>query len=215
MPFSFYNNCQLIQKYKLTIKGTFGIVDKDKKGAIMTHQLFDTKDITLIGLMAALICILAPWTIPLPFTPVPISFATLALYFAIMVVGWKRASLGCLVYILVGIVGLPVFSGFSGGIQKVAGPTGGYLVGYLLLTIVGGYIVEKGHFHISMSILGLVIGTLIMYGFGTAWLSYQMNLTFHQGLVAGVLPYLPGDAIKIAAGVLVSKTVREAAKGIL
>ena len=83
------------------------------------------KDITFIGLMAALICIAGPISINLPFSPVPISLTNLAIYFAAIILGFKKGTISCIVYILIGIVGLPVFSNFSGGFSKIAGPTGG------------------------------------------------------------------------------------------
>ena len=99
----------------------------------MRQQTMKIQDLTLIALMAALTCILGPMSIALPFTPVPISFTNLVIYFSIMVIGMKRGTISYLVYLLIGAVGLPVFSGFSGGLAKLAGPTGGYLVGFIFL----------------------------------------------------------------------------------
>ena len=94
-------------------------------------KFLTTKQMTLIALMTALTCILGPLSIPLPFSPVPISFTNLVLYFSVFVLGTKFSTISYIVYLLIGLVGLPVFSGFSGGPAKVAGPTGGYLVGFV------------------------------------------------------------------------------------
>lgn len=176
---------------------------------MMEKQQFQTKDLTMIGLMAALTCILGPLSVSLPFTPVPISFTNLAIYFTVMVIGWKKGTISYLIYLLLGAVGLPVFSAFSGGIAKLAGPTGGYLIGFIFLALISGFFVEKSHGNPMMCVIGMILGTAVTYLFGTVWLCQQMHLTFVQGLYAGVIPYLPGDAVKIAAGVVVGSTVRK------
>ncbi|OLR58753.1 biotin biosynthesis protein BioY [Anaerostipes sp. 494a] len=172
------------------------------------HQL-QTKDITIIGLMAALTCILGPLSITLPFTPVPISFTNLAIYFIAMVIGWKRGTISYLVYLLLGAVGLPVFSAFSGGLAKLAGPTGGYLIGFIFMAIISGWFVEKFNGNPVASVIGMIIGTAVTYAFGTLWLCYQMHLTFIQGLYEGVIPYLPGDFIKMIIAVILGSAVKK------
>ena len=82
---------------------------------------------TMVALMTAVTCVLAPFSIPIG--PVPISFTNLAIYLSLYLLGWKMGTASCLLYILIGMVGMPVFSGFSGGIGKLLGPTGGYLLG--------------------------------------------------------------------------------------
>ena len=84
-----------------------------------------TKTIAQVGLMAALICVMGPFSIPLPISPVPISLTNLAVYFVIYAIGMKKGTLAYLVYLLIGFAGLPVFSAFTGGAGKLLGPTGG------------------------------------------------------------------------------------------
>ena len=88
-----------------------------------------TKDMATTALMAALLCVLAPITIPVG--PIPLSLATFAVYMAGAVLGAKRGIAAVALYLLIGMTGIPVFSGFTGGIQRLAGVTGGYLIGYL------------------------------------------------------------------------------------
>ena len=90
-------------------------------------------NLTTMALMTAVICILGPLSIPLPMSPVPISFTNLAIYFAVMLLGWKRGTISYIVYLFIGLVGIPVFSGFTGGPGKLVGPTGGYLIGFILM----------------------------------------------------------------------------------
>ena len=85
---------------------------------------FTTKRMALIGVMTAVTCILGPFSIPLPFSPVPISFTNLAIYLAAYVLGMKACTVSYLIYMLLGMVGVPVFSGFTAGVGKLAGPTG-------------------------------------------------------------------------------------------
>ena len=85
-----------------------------------------TKDMVIIGLMAAIICVMGPLSIRLPFTLVPISLTNLAIYFILYVAGTRRTVISYLIYLLIGMCGVPVFSNFSSGVQKLAGPTGGY-----------------------------------------------------------------------------------------
>ena len=86
--------------------------------------------ITIIGLMTAVICILGPLSIPVGV--IPISFTNFAIYFALYILGAKKATMSFIIYMLIGLVGAPVFSGFSGGPAKLLGPTGGYIIGFLL-----------------------------------------------------------------------------------
>ncbi len=167
-----------------------------------------TKQLTVTALMTAALCLIAPFSIPLPFSPVPISLATFVLYLDIFILGSKLGTISCILYLLLGFVGLPVFSGFSGGIGRLFGPTGGYMIGYLFLIIIGGNINNFSKGKTLFSAFGLLLGTAVTYLFGTAWLSMQMDLTFIQGLAAGVLPYLPGDFLKIIVALIIGPVLQ-------
>ena len=99
----------------------------DKSMSVQTEKksLFTTKQMALIGVMTAVTCVLGPLSIPLPISPVPISFTNLAVYLALYVLGMKAGTVSYLIYMLLGMVGLPVFSGYSGGLGELAGPPGG------------------------------------------------------------------------------------------
>lgn len=164
-----------------------------------TNKRVSTSTITMVALMAAVLCVLAPFSIPVG--PIPISLATFGLYLAVIILGGKRATIVCLMYLLIGFVGLPVFSGFTGGPAKLLGPSGGYLFGYLLLTVVAGWFVDKFPGKRGMCLLGLVLGTTACYTVGTAWLAVQMELSFGAALAVGVVPFLIGDMVKITMAV--------------
>lgn len=160
-----------------------------------------TQSLVLTALMTAVTCILAPMSIPIPFSPVPLTLTNFVLEISIFLLGWKKATASFIIYLLLGLCGLPVFSGFSGGVGKFAGPTGGYLIGFIFLTVIGGLFAEHFHWKRSACTVGMVLGMAVTYAFGTAWLCLQLNLSFTAGLFTGVIPYLPGDAVKIALAV--------------
>ena len=162
---------------------------------------FSTQSLVLTALMTAVTCILAPMSIPIPFSPVPLTLTNFVVEISIFLLGWKKATASFIIYLLLGLCGLPVFSGFSGGVGKFAGPTGGYLIGFILLTVIGGLFAEHFHWKRSACTVGMVLGMAVTYAFGTAWLCLQLNLSFTAGLFTGVIPYLPGDAVKIALAV--------------
>lgn len=166
-----------------------------------------TKQMALIGLMAAVICILGPWSLTIAVSPVPISLCTLAIYFVISVLGMKLGTISVVIYILLGLVGLPVFSGFSGGAGKLFGPTGGYIIGYIFMALISGFFIDKwsgrnGFANKLIAFVGMLLGTAICYLFGTVWLAYQLTLDFPAALAMGVLPYIPFDLIKIIIAML-------------
>lgn len=157
-----------------------------------------TYTLALIAAITAVTCILAPLSIPIPFSPVPISLTNLAIYFSVYVLGAKKATISYCIYMLIGFAGVPVFSAFTAGPAKLLGPTGGYLIGLIFTAVISGAFIEKFPGKIYMAVTGMVIGTAIAYAFGTIWLAHQMSLSFKAALFAGVIPYIPGDAVKIA-----------------
>lgn len=169
---------------------------------------FSTHRLVLIALVTAVTCILAPFSIPIPVSPVPISLTNLVLMISVYVLGWKDATVSFLVYLLLGAAGLPVFSGFAGGFGKIAGPTGGYLAGFIFMTIIAGIFVERFSEKRFLIVIGMILSTAVAYIFGTAWLAFQMKLPFTAALSIGVIPYLPGDAAKIILAVITGPILR-------
>lgn len=166
-------------------------------------QTARTKKIVLIGLMTAVTCILGPLSIPLPFSPVPISLTNFAIFLAVFILGMKDATISFIIYLLLGAVGVPVFSAFSGGLGKLVGPTGGYLFGFIFLALIMGFFMEHFDRKIVPTIIGMIIGMAVCYIFGTVWLAKLMSLSFNEALALGVLPYLAGDVAKIIIAVII------------
>ncbi len=178
-----------------------------------TGQL-STRRLVLIALVTAVTCIFAPLSVPIPVSPVPISLTNLVLLVSIYVLGWKDAAISFLIYLLLGAIGLPVFSGFAGGVGKLAGPTGGYLIGFIFMTILAGIFVEHFSSNRCLVIIGMVLATAVAYLFGTAWLAFQIELSFTAALSIGVLPYLPGDTVKIIIAVIVGPVLKTRLKNL-
>ena len=170
-------------------------------------QKSNTRQLTLVGVIAAVTCILGPLSLPIGI--VPISLTNLVIYFAVYVLGQKRATLSYIVYLFIGLIGLPVFSGFSGGFTKLFGPTGGYLIGFIFMAFISGIFIDKFSSKTYMCFLGMILGTITTYIFGTAWLAYQAHLTFNAALAVGVLPFIPGDVVKMVIASFIGPQIKK------
>ena len=161
---------------------------------------------TSIALMAAVICVVGPFTLPIG--PVPITLAPLAILLSVYILGTKKGTIALLIYLLIGAVGVPVFSGFTGGIGKLAGPTGGYLVGYIIFALIAGWFIHRFYDKVVIQFLGMVLALAVLYAFGTAWLAYSAGMTFGAALAVGVLPFIVFDLIKIVIAIVLGRAVR-------
>ena len=174
-----------------------------------------TKNLALCGVSAAMICALAPLSIPLAGL-VPITLATFAVMLSGVLLGGRYGTLSVLIYLLLGVLGIPVFSGYSAGIGVLLGPTGGYLIGYIPLVFLTGALYErfgkqhKGVKKYAAMITAMLIGTAVLYAFGTAWYCIVTGTGILPALMLCVVPFLPGDAAKIAAAALLCPQLERA-----
>lgn len=175
-------------------KGKMFMAGREKTAAA---GKISVREMTAIALVTAVTCILGPMSLPIVFSPVPITLTNLVLYLSLYVLKTRKALISYVIYWLLGTAGLPVFSGFAGGLAKAAGPTGGYLIGFIFMIVISGWILERFPRRLWIHILAMAAGTAVCYLFGTIWLVLQMSIDFKAGLAMGVLPYLPGDAVKI------------------
>ncbi|MBQ3334389.1 MAG: biotin transporter BioY [Eubacteriaceae bacterium] len=176
--------------------------------------LTPTERLTRTALAAAVICILGPLSVPIPVSLVPLSLTHLGIYLAAYTLGRKDATAATLIYLVLGAVGLPVFSGFSGGFAKLAGPTGGYLLGFVMLTFAVAAAVDRYDGKRGPVALAMLMGNLAVYAFGTAWLAVSAHLSFGEALAMGVAPYVVFDVIKAAAALAVGPVIRERVRAI-
>ncbi|MEA4988514.1 MAG: biotin transporter BioY [Anaerovorax sp.] len=166
----------------------------------------------LSALFATLTAIFSQILIPLPFTPVPINLATLAIFLSATLLGTTYATLSQILYLLLGLVGLPVFAHFSGGAAIVLGPTGGYLIGYVLIALVSGFLIKQNqkqkYSFLTLPII-LSIGMLFCYLPGTLWFMYVTHTKLLPALSLCVFPFLLGDALKIIVATILTKKLKK------
>lgn len=177
-------------------------------------DFFNVRSMVFTAIFAALICVAAPYAIPMPGL-VPISLGTFAIYLTGAMLGGKRGTVAVCVYILLGAVGLPVFTGFMGGFAKLLGPTGGYIVGYIPLVLLTGIFSDmQPKKHWTMPV-GMVIGTAVMYAFGTAWFMIMNGSPLGTALMNCVVPFLIGDTIKIVLATVIAVPLRSRLNAIM
>ena len=175
----------------------------------------NTKKLVLCGVCAAIICALAPLSIPLSGL-VPITFATFAVMLSGALLGGRYGALSVLIYLLIGALGVPVFSGYSSGIGVLLGPPGGYLIGYIPLAFLTGALYDRygkskiGIKKYAVMITAMLSGTVVLYAFGTAWYCIVTGAGALVALTMCVVPFLLGDAAKIAAVTLLCPQLEKA-----
>ena len=168
-----------------------------------THSLRMTVYAALFAALTAVGAYMA-----LPIGPVPVVMQNLFVFLAGLILGgrWGMASVG--IYLLAGAVGMPVFAGGTGGVGRFFGPTGGYLIGYLPAVFIIGWMAQKTGQRPFGDILAMVCGTLVLYTCGLVWLKGLTGLAWPKAIAAGMLPFLLGDALKIAVAVPIARVLR-------
>lgn len=158
-----------------------------------------------MALFAALIA--AGSLISIPIGPVNLVLANFFIFLAGLLLGlpWAGFSIG--LYLLIGLIGLPVFQGGSGGIAHFYGPTGGYLIGYLAAAFVIPFTAGGGKGPLWRKSIAVLAGLLIIYALGLPWLRYKLGLTWQGAFLAGFVPYILVDLVKAAAAVALARNV--------
>lgn len=159
-------------------------------------------DMVLVSLFVAVMIICAQIAVPVGM--VPFTMQTMSVLVAAALLGCKRGLTSIAVYILLGAIGLPVFAGFKGGVGVLAGPTGGYIVGFLFVGLIVGLVVEKFGRKFSVLILSMSAGVLLCYVFGTLWFAVSTGTDFLSALMVCVVPYVVTDVLKIVVSALLA-----------
>ncbi len=166
----------------------------------MTEKKYSkTAYMALAALFAALTAVCSWISIPLGFTPVPINLATLAVFLAGGFLGPRYGAISLTVYAMAGAVGAPVFAGFRGGFSVIAGPTGGFIIGYIAAAFIVGLICSRNR-SVPHIIIAMILAMIACYTLGTIWFVITTHTNVAAALLSCVIPFLPGDAVKIAAG---------------
>jgi biotin transport system substrate-specific component len=160
----------------------------------------------LASLMAALTAVGAYLQVPIG--PVPIVLSTLFVLLSGLLLGsrWGLISMG--LYLLVGAIGIPVFSGGRGGLAHLLGPTGGYLLGFVLSAWVTGFISERSRGLLILEILAVIAGSFAIYGLGIFWLKIITSMSWLKVFMVGMAPFLLGDAIKAFVAIVLAHAIR-------
>ena len=174
-------------------------------------QRSKTYDIVYIAVFAVIMAICSWISIP---AAVPFTLQTFGVFIAVGVLGGKRGSLSVLVFILLGAIGIPVFANFSGGIGVLAGPTGGYIIGFLFSALLMWAMEKLPGKKSVMQIVSMIAGLIVCYAFGTVWFVIvygRMNgpIGFTAALVSCVVPFIIPDIIKISLAYVLSRKLRK------
>lgn len=168
----------------------------------MISKTSRSRIVAISSLFAALTTVGA-W-ISIPFFPVPLTLQTFFVYLGVLMLG-RYAFLSQAIYIGMGLVGLPVFARGMSGYAALVGPTGGFIIGFLLGSMAGGAIIERIGSSFSRQIISLFVCSICVFGIGWVWLAYWLNWNFGAALWLGVLPFLPGDAFKVGLALAVRR----------
>ena len=174
----------------------------------MNKTKIKTTDLTSIALMTAITAIMAQITIPMPLG-VPMTMQTFAVTLAAVVLGSKRGSISMIIYLLLGIAGVPVFAGFRGGVQCVAGPTAGFLISFPIMALIIGLGVKYYKDKKWLFWIFLTVGTISNYIIGTAIFCLIMKAPLATGITACVIPFIPTAIIKAILGSIIGFQVRK------
>ncbi|ALX49095.1 biotin transporter BioY [Lentibacillus amyloliquefaciens] len=173
---------------------------------MLTEKSKKLRSLINCSIFAAVTAILAQIEIPLPL--IPISGQTLAVGIAATVLGSRHGAIAMFVYAAIGAIGLPVFTGFSGGPQVLVGPSGGYIFGFIAAAYFTGLVLEKTKFTIPMAFIANIVGMVVTLIFGTIQLKIVMDLNWNAAIAAGVYPFIAVGLIKAFLASLIGITVR-------
>ena len=182
----------------MTTSGTE--INKNHRGASVNK----TAEMTKMALMVAMNCVSAYIIIPLPFSLSPLALQTLIVNLTGYVLNAKQAFMTMLVYLLVGLAGVPVFTGGSAGPGKLFGPTGGYIIGFLFIAVFLAYFRGEKYNFKRYALLGCVIGIPLIYVFGVVQLKLITGMGWDKAIMTGALPFIPLDIVKCLAAAVIA-----------
>ena len=183
---------------EMTTSGTE--INKNHRGASVNK----TAEMTKMALMVAMNCVSAYIIIPLPFSLSPLALQTLIVNLTGYVLTAKQAFMTMLVYLLVGLAGVPVFTGGSAGPGKLFGPTGGYIIGFLFTAVFLAYFKGEKYNFKRYALLGCVIGIPLIYVFGVVQLKLITGMGWDKAIMTGALPFIPLDIVKCLAAAVIA-----------
>lgn len=169
---------------------------------------FTVRDLTMISLFTALICVSSFIRVDLPYGP-PITAQTLAVMLAGSILTPRQAAFSLFTYLLLGVVGAPIFAGGTAGLPIILGKTGGYLIGFLVGVVVISLIRGKKSGLIRLGLANVIGGIIIVNLFGSLWFSYITGLGMAKTIILAVMPYIPGDLLKAFAATIIANRLNK------
>ena len=169
------------------------------------------REMIMVGVGAALMAVFSQLSIPLP--SVPLTLQVFGVVIISVILGKKLGTLSIIVFMLLGAIGLPVFAGFTGGLNIITGATGGYIIGFVFMAFIIGYFIEKDKK--ALAFIGSYLGLAVDYIFGVIQLKLLMGLTLEGALVAGLYPFIIKDLILTALGIMVAISIRIRVVGVI
>jgi biotin transport system substrate-specific component len=164
------------------------------------------RDLIICSLFASITAILSQIAIPIPFTTVPLTMQVLAVMLCGMLLGSKLGFISQVIYLLIGAIGIPVFAQMSGGPGALFGPTGGFLVSFPIAAFIIGHFSQQHKSKMSV-ILGIILGLVIIYIIGTLQFCLITKMSFINGLMACVLPFVLIDLIKVGLAYTIGSSI--------
>ena len=172
----------------------------------------NAKALCVIGVMTAAFCLLAPAALPIG--PVPVTLATFMIHLLTAVLPRRQALPIIALYLLIGAIGVPVFAGYTGGMARLIGPTGGFLIGYLPGALAQSLIGQKSR-RMPVQAAGMAVGAAVWYLLGCGWFALQTGTGLLAAAAVCVVPFLPGDAAKIAVVLVMAPPIRRTVEKIM
>ena len=199
-----------IKVFKIIVQTT-GTAVRRRKMSTVTATRSKTYDIVYIAVFAVIMAICSWISIP---TTVPFTLQTFGVFIAVGILGGKRGTLAVLVYIILGAIGVPVFSGFTGGVGILAGTTGGYIIGFLFSALVMWLMEKIPGKRSVIQVISMIVGLIVCYAFGTAWFMIvysRANGAVGLAAVLGwcVIPFIIPDLVKIAFAYVLSRKLKK------
>ncbi|MDD3173880.1 MAG: biotin transporter BioY [Herbinix sp.] len=170
-------------------------------------QKTNTVNLVMTGMFTAIICVMSQ--ISIPTQPIPFTLALFAIFLTGALLPPRYALLSVLTYLLIGAIGIPVFSSFRGGLERLVGPTGGYLAAYPIMAFVTALFYKYfNKYKVVALAIGMVISLILCYTIGTLWFSHISGNSFYSALFICVFPYVVFDLLKIVLAISVSMVIR-------
>lgn len=171
----------------------------------MDNSTNKTLEMTRLALLIAMNCISAYLIIPLPFSQSPIALQTLIVNLVAFLLTPKQAFITMFAYILIGLIGIPVFTGGTAGPAKIFGPTGGYIWGFLIAAVLIAWLKGKTYNFKRFALVGIIIGIPVIYLCGAIQLKLLTGMNWQAVILTGVLPFIPLDIVKCLVAVVIAR----------